>query len=91
MRRIAGEIGVEFRDKTLRELVDMRHGAWERTSHVMWLLAEINRNSKEQSEPFTPADFHPFKTKPKKKPDIMCGKGNWPMIEVLTKKGGDSG
>jgi hypothetical protein len=87
MRRIAGEIGVEFRDKTLRELLDMRYGAWEKASSVMCLLANINRDSKAKPEPFNLSDFHPMREKVKRQPDIMCGKGSWPKIEKLAKKG----
>ena len=83
---MAGEIGVEFQDKTLRELVDMRHGAWNKVSALMAILAEINRNPEKKREPFLPADFHPFQERPKRQPDIVCKKGNWPKIEKLISK-----
>jgi hypothetical protein len=32
---------------------------WDRTSHAMWLTAEIHRDRKKRPRPYKPADFHP--------------------------------
>jgi hypothetical protein len=55
---------------TLRELAAMaearRRFTWGAVSSVMALLANLNRNPKKRSRPFTPADFDP--TKPQAPP-----------------------
>jgi len=41
----------------------MARGAWDATANLMWILAEVNRDREEHPEPYTPADFHPFRVK----------------------------
>jgi hypothetical protein len=33
--------------------------AWDRTAHVLWMQAEVNRDKSKRPQPFTVADFHP--------------------------------
>ena len=60
-------IPVNPRPFTLRELVWMADGAqrerWSRTSSMMALIANVNRNPK-KTRGFRPADFDPFAEKP---------------------------
>ena len=50
--------------RTLRELVFMaqarQRSAWERTSWVLALIANVNRDPKRQPRAFRPADFDPY-------------------------------
>jgi hypothetical protein len=61
----------------LRELVDMatarRRAAWDHTSAILWIQAEINRDKKKRSRPFRPEDFHPLRGR-KVKEDIRIEK-----------------
>jgi len=34
--------------------------AWNRTSHVLWILAEINRDPAKRARPFEPQTFNPY-------------------------------
>jgi hypothetical protein len=34
--------------------------AWEHTSALLSMLANVNRNPKKRSKPFSPAEFNPF-------------------------------
>jgi len=33
--------------------------AWSHTSSLIWIIAEVNRDSKRRSRPYQPADFNP--------------------------------
>jgi len=62
--QIAGVVGVDPGPLTLRELMAMyessRDEAWDRTSHVVCMIANCNRDHKKHPDPFSPSDFHPF-------------------------------
>jgi hypothetical protein len=49
---------------TLRELVAMAEGrtreSWNHTSVVLALLANVHRDPRRRSDPFMPAEFHPY-------------------------------
>ena len=49
---------------TLRELVWMadarRREAWQHTSALLAMLANVHRNLKKKPQPFTPAEFNPL-------------------------------
>jgi hypothetical protein len=49
---------------------------WAHTSHILWMLATINRNPK-KSRTFKPSDFNPHAVKPRPR-----GK---PSVELLTR------
>jgi hypothetical protein len=61
--RCAGIVGLAPWPFTARELVWMaeaRSGAaWDTTSSLMALLANVHRDAKRRSEPYKPSDFHP--------------------------------
>lgn len=38
-----------------------RDEAWDRTSHVVCMIANCNRDPKKHPDPFSPEDFHPFR------------------------------
>lgn len=43
---------------------DRRQSAeWDQTAHVLWCLAEINRDRESRKAPYTPAEFHPWHAK----------------------------
>jgi len=48
---------------TLRSLLRMveanQKAAWNHTSHILWIIAEVNRNSKERRKAFDPREFNP--------------------------------
>jgi hypothetical protein len=62
--RIAGVMGIDPMPFTLRELVWMARGKrehdWSLASHVMALLAEINRDRKKRRRPFRAEEFNPM-------------------------------
>lgn len=68
MCEIAGYVGVDPYDFTLRELLYMRDGkeevAWWHTAAVRSTIANSQRDPKKKPSPYTPDDFYP---KPKKK------------------------
>ena len=45
---------------------------WSRTSHVLAMMANANRDREKKPEPFTPADFDPYAPKipPAPKPKL---------------------
>ncbi len=49
---------------TLRELVAMAEGrvreSWDHTSVVLALVANVHRDPRRRSDPFMPAEFHPY-------------------------------
>ena len=49
---------------TLRELFAMAEGrtreSWNHTSVVLALLANVHRDPRRRSDPFMPAEFHPY-------------------------------
>lgn len=36
---------------------------WAHTSTAVWVVAEVNRNKKKRSRPFTPHNFNPYERK----------------------------
>lgn len=50
-----------------------RRDAWDRTSVLWALTAEINRDEKKQRDPFTPHDIHPFFAKQKAERTMTIG------------------
>ncbi|HOD83616.1 MAG TPA: hypothetical protein PKG77_19535 [Phycisphaerae bacterium] len=56
--------GVDPGPRTLRELAWMaqarQRAAWERTSWLLALIANVNRDPRRQSRPLKPADFDPY-------------------------------
>lgn len=64
---LAGIVGLEPGPLTLRELVWMagacRRDAWERTSWLLALIANCNRDPKKRNRPFTPDEFNPLAEK----------------------------
>ena len=69
--RLAGGVGVDWRELSLRQLWYMADGAqraaWSIASAVMALIANCNRDSKSHPRPFTPDEFSPFADKNRKK------------------------
>ena len=61
--RLAGGVGVDWRELSLRQLWYMADGAqraaWSIASAVMALIANCNRDSKSHPRPFTPDEFSP--------------------------------
>ena len=49
--------------------------AWQRTSHLMALLANVNRDPK-KSKVFSPSDFDPFRESVNKKQVVVVTKEN---------------
>lgn len=49
---------------TLRSLLRMveanQKAAWNHTSHILWIIAEVNRNAKERRKAFDPREFNPM-------------------------------
>ena len=62
--RLAGIVGVDPGPLTLRQLVRMaearREHDWSIASSQMAMLAEIHRDRKRRSRPFSPAEFNPL-------------------------------
>ena len=67
---LAGIVGVDPGPLTARELFFMAEGrsraAWERTSAIMALIANANRDRKRKPSPYKPDDFNPFAKKQKR-------------------------
>ena len=61
--QLAGVVGIEPGQLTLRELVWMAEGVnqdhWNHTSAILAMLANVNRDPK-KGRAFKPADFHPI-------------------------------
>ena len=57
-------MGVDPNPLTLRELVWMvgarRQDQWSHTAAVMALVANVHRNPKKRSKPYSPTEFHPL-------------------------------
>lgn len=57
-------IGVDPHPLTLRELVAMAEGhvreRWNHTAQLMALTANINRDPRRKTRPYSPAEFHPL-------------------------------
>ncbi|GHT12321.1 hypothetical protein FACS1894170_06990 [Planctomycetales bacterium] len=70
---LAGIIGIDPGKYTLRTLIWMAEGKqsadWNRTSHLLALLININRDTK-KSRVVKPAELNPFAVKKKEKPDF---------------------
>lgn len=64
-------IGVDPGALTLRELVMMAEARlraeWDRTSHVLALIANCHRDPKRRKRPFSPAEFQPYR-RPRTRP-----------------------
>ncbi|MEZ6097172.1 MAG: hypothetical protein R3C03_23610 [Pirellulaceae bacterium] len=62
--QLAGIIGIDPSLLTLRELIWMadarRNEAWSHTANLMALVANVNRNPRRRSRPYSPIDFHPL-------------------------------
>jgi len=62
--QLAGILGLDPAPLTLRQLVWMvdarRQDQWSHTAAVMALTANVHRNPKRRSQPFSPAEFHPL-------------------------------
>ena len=78
--------GVDPGPLTLRELVFMaqarQRSAWERTSWVLALIANVNRDPKRQPRPFRPADFDPYASERSEKP-IPAGKRAFELMKQV--------
>jgi hypothetical protein len=78
----------DFWEMTLREVLCVLEGerqrdemAWNHTSSVMSLLAQVNAS---KGKVFTPADFHPYlKQKPKKGIDTSTKEGVMILAERM--------
>ncbi len=74
--QLAGIVGVDPGPLTLRELLWMtdarRNDQWSHTAAVMALTANVHRNPKKRSQPYTPAEFHPL-VEQKKTPTKKAG------------------
>lgn len=57
-------MGVDPNPLTLRELIWMvgarRQDQWSHTAAVLALTANVHRNPKKRSKPYSPAEFHPL-------------------------------
>jgi len=57
-------VGVNPNPLTLRELIWMvgarRQDQWSHTAAVLALTANVHRNPKKRSKPYSPAEFHPL-------------------------------
>jgi len=57
-------VGVDPNPLTLRELIWMvgarRQDQWSHTAAVLALTANVHRNPKKRSKPYSPAEFHPL-------------------------------
>ncbi len=66
---LAGFVGIDPRPFTLRELAQMAKGravgSWDHTSHILWMIANVNRDPKRRAHPIE--DFHPFKKRKKRR------------------------
>ena len=62
--QLAGIAGVDPGPLTLRELLWMvdasRQEQWSHTAALMALTANVHRNPKRRSSPYSPTDFHPL-------------------------------
>lgn len=78
-------IGVHPGPYTLRELFVMAEGkckeAWGRTSTLLALLANVNRDPKKRSKEFTPSEFNPYEAREKKKQE-EDGKAGFAMMKA---------
>ncbi|MEX2188444.1 MAG: hypothetical protein WD875_16670 [Pirellulales bacterium] len=61
---LAGRLGIDPGPWTLRDLLAMdvarQTDRWNHTAMTCALMANIHRDKKKRSKPFTPSDFHPF-------------------------------
>jgi hypothetical protein len=45
---------------------------WSRTSAIMCLIANVNRDPKRKSTPYKPSDFNPYIASSQSKPKLMA-------------------
>ena len=50
-----------------------RHDAWQHTSTLLALLANIHRNPKKKPQPFSPAEFNPLNNERKRPAKVKAG------------------
>lgn len=64
MDECAGVLRMDPAPFTLRSLLRMveanQKAAWNHTSHILWIIAEVNRNGKERRQAFDPREFNPM-------------------------------
>lgn len=93
--RLAGIVGIDPSQYTLRELVWLSHGRvfqeWTYVSSVLAMIANVNRDPQKTPRPFQLMDFHPLLTEEEKREarptvDIKALKG---LFENGSKSRGD--
>lgn len=61
---LAGIAGVVPDSLTLRELMIMAEGRqrsqWNQTASILAIIANVNRDEKKRSTPFSPSEFNPY-------------------------------
>jgi hypothetical protein len=85
--QLAGILGVAPEPFTLRELIWMtdarRKEQWSHTSALMALVANVNRNPRKRSRPYSPIDFHPLV---ERIPTKQCKVGIHVLRDVFVRK-----
>ncbi len=56
---------------------------WNRLSHLMALLATINRDVKKHRNPFDAKEFNPFEKQTRTTKGIRLGKGNLRILKQV--------
>lgn len=60
---MAGVLRLDPAPFSLRSLVRMleanRRESWDHTSHLIWIVAEVNRGNSDRKHPFSPLEFNP--------------------------------
>ena len=56
---------------------------WNRLSHLMALLATINRDVKRHRNPFEPSEFNPFERQTRTTKGIRLSKGNLRILKQV--------
>ena len=84
---VAGIVGVDPEHLTLRRLLRMsearRKDEWNRLSQLLCLLANVNRDPKQRREPFTPAEFDPFRKAEETPKERVTGKVAWDVMQKV--------
>jgi len=84
---LGGIAGVDPRPLTLRTLDWMvegrRRDEWNRASHLLALLANCHRSPKERKNPFTPAEFDPFRVEADEPERRVSGKVAWDVMQKV--------
>jgi hypothetical protein len=83
---LAGAIGIDPANLTLRELLWMSEGrgkdVWSRASNLMALIANCNRDPK-KSKVFKPSDFNPYCADTNKKEAVVLTKDNMNVLKKM--------